>query len=498
MPDLGRVHRFRDHAVAGVNWRPTRFVDDVPSLLVCDLCRMIPERMLALPCAHTLCQSCHAANYSGGCCPLDQEPFEEAKLFVLHFPTTKFNALKVHCWNEAHGCQYEGAVEDMLRHYENECGFHAVECMRCGEEVLHRELSTHYVTGCSTSASPALTENISSESRALTFRDVTAALEQLKALLRDANHEQLLLGIQSRLDELTEHIRSRDSRSSVIQHDVAAPATSEAAQVAVPSHSTSSQRETSRDNHRVEASTSSPSSGSETVRTSGKMGYFTNLPVAVLKDMRKLSSGDYPQYAVTDRGPWNLYCHVELLSKQSRYRPTWRGMHGGVRYELAIENIHERMLSQRDSRIISKLPHAVLLALLALALAASAQQAAPASEALANESEHAPHINTAARGLGRFNPGYGVLVRGFHAKSGRRVLLGSHGIVYGNGVHGGSHRRDYGHEQTYGDRHNFGFLLNAGANHDYQQGRSGSAYENRDHGSGGNGYDVDYRGGFLG
>nr|XP_037289870.1 uncharacterized protein LOC119184589 [Rhipicephalus microplus] len=354
MPDLGRVHRFRDHAVAGVNWRPTRFVDDVPSQLVCDLCRMIPKRMLALPCAHTLCQSCHAANYSGGCCPLDQEPFEETKLFVLDFPTTKFNALKVHCWNEAHGCQYEGAVEDMLRHYENECAFHTVECMRCGEEVLHRELSTHYVAGCSTPASPALTENISSESRALTVRDVTAALEELKALLRDANHEQLLLGIQGRLNELTDHIRSRDSRSAVIQHDVAAPASSEAAQVAVPSHSTSSQRETSRDNHRVEASTSSPSSCSETVRTSRKMGYFTNLPVAVLKDMRKLSSEDYPQYAVTDRGPWNLYCHVELLSKQSRHRPTWRGMHGGARYELAIENIHERMLSQGGSRIISK------------------------------------------------------------------------------------------------------------------------------------------------
>ncbi|KAL3245387.1 hypothetical protein MRX96_046976 [Rhipicephalus microplus] len=144
------------------------------------------------------------------------------------------------------------------------------------------------------------------------------------------------------------------------------------------------------------------------------------------------------------------------------------------------------------------LPYAVLLALLGLALAAPAQQAAPASVAPANESENAPFSNTALRGLGRFNPGYGVLVRGFHAKSGRRVVLGSHGIVYGNGVHGGSHRRDYGHEQTYGDRDSFGFLLNAGANHDYQRGSSGSTYENQDHGSGSNGYDVDYRGGFLG
>ncbi|KAH7958007.1 hypothetical protein HPB51_028010 [Rhipicephalus microplus] len=71
MSDLRRVHRFRDHAVAGVNWRPTRFVDEVPSLRVCCLCRMIPKTVLALPCGHLLCQSCLAASShgSGGRCP---------------------------------------------------------------------------------------------------------------------------------------------------------------------------------------------------------------------------------------------------------------------------------------------------------------------------------------------------------------------------------------------------------------------------------------------
>ncbi|KAH7972909.1 hypothetical protein HPB52_018640 [Rhipicephalus sanguineus] len=57
MQDRGRVHRFHDHAVAGVNWRPTRFVDKVPTSRVCGICRMIPNRILVLPCGHLLCQS---------------------------------------------------------------------------------------------------------------------------------------------------------------------------------------------------------------------------------------------------------------------------------------------------------------------------------------------------------------------------------------------------------------------------------------------------------
>nr|XP_050030135.2 TNF receptor-associated factor 3-like [Dermacentor andersoni] len=134
MPDHGpgRVHRFRDHVVAGVNWRPTRFLDDVPSSRVCGLCRMIPKRTVLLPCGHALCQSCHAASLAAGVgrCPLDREPFEEEECVGYEFPTRKANAVMAYCWNEAHGCEYTGTMERMLEHYENECTFHTVECLR--------------------------------------------------------------------------------------------------------------------------------------------------------------------------------------------------------------------------------------------------------------------------------------------------------------------------------------------------------------------------------
>lgn len=218
MPDLGRVHRFRDYAVAGVNWRPTRFVDDVPSSGICGLCRMIPKRIVLLPCLHTLCQSCHVSSFqcSGGRCPLDRQPFEESECVSYDTPTRKMDILKVHCWNEAHGCEFEGTMEDMLRHYENECSFHTVECMRCGQQVQHRDLSAHYVAGCSACVSAGRTENTHSYSAPVSLQELTAALEKQQTLLKDLNYDQLLPAIQSQINELSEQVRTEVSRLAEI------------------------------------------------------------------------------------------------------------------------------------------------------------------------------------------------------------------------------------------------------------------------------------------
>ncbi|KAH7975953.1 hypothetical protein HPB52_006851 [Rhipicephalus sanguineus] len=284
MPDLRRVHRFRDHPIAGVNWRPIHFVDEVSTSRVCGLCRMIPKKTVMLPCNSQGC---------GGRCPLDQQPFEEAECFSYGLPTRRANALQVHCWNEEHGCEFEGAVELMLRHYENECTFHAVECLRCGEKVQHRALSTHYVAGCRGAVSSPRSENASSDSQALTLQDVTAALEELKTLLRDTNHEQLLLAIQTQMNALIEQTRNQGGRPAVITHDVAAPASSEMAQVAAPSTSTSLQERTSRQNPTEEVSAPSTSRcSSEETFLHRKLEPLVDLPESVLRRMGKTSSQD--------------------------------------------------------------------------------------------------------------------------------------------------------------------------------------------------------------
>ncbi|KAL1470608.1 hypothetical protein MTO96_004559 [Rhipicephalus appendiculatus] len=192
-------------------------------------------------------------------------------------------------------------MEDMLRHFENECTFHTVECWRCGEEVLHRELATHYVARCSAADSFAGTEKISSESGAVTFQDVVGALEEVKALWREANCEQLLLlEIQTRMNELVEHIRKQESRPTMKTEAPAAPATSKTDQVAAPSPSTSLQEGTSQQNPTEQASTSSTSrSCSEETLMSPQLEPLVDLPQEVLQAMRPTTREDYPKHAVT-------------------------------------------------------------------------------------------------------------------------------------------------------------------------------------------------------
>ncbi|KAL3245384.1 hypothetical protein MRX96_046973 [Rhipicephalus microplus] len=339
MPDQQRGHRFRDHAVAGVNWRPTRFVDEVPSSRVCNLCRMIPKRTVLLPCSHVLCQSCHAASSEacGGRCPMDQEQFEEDECVSYDLPTRKAIAFKVHCWNEAYGCEFEGALELMLRHFENECTFHTVECLRCGEDVLHRELQTHYVAGCRAAVSATVTENTSPECRALTLRDVTAALEELKSMLRDANCERLLLSLQSQMNELVEQIRNQAFRTAVIPQDVAAPATSGTAQIGEPSTSTSLQEGNSRQDPNEEAITPSTSCSRSKKRSKHpKAKALVDLPQDVLKALQKTSSQDYPQHAVTYIYP-GVECSLELTGSLST-TATWSKVIGTVDYVLTLTN----------------------------------------------------------------------------------------------------------------------------------------------------------------
>ncbi|KAL1470594.1 hypothetical protein MTO96_004547 [Rhipicephalus appendiculatus] len=109
----------------------------------------------------------------------------------------------------------------MLKHYEKDCTFHTVECLRCGENVLHMELSTHYVAGCSGAVRLAGTKNSSSESRASTLEDVTTSLQELKTMLRN-NQMQLLRAIQRPMNERIEQVRDQGSRLAVFPHNVAA------------------------------------------------------------------------------------------------------------------------------------------------------------------------------------------------------------------------------------------------------------------------------------
>ncbi|XP_070396625.1 uncharacterized protein [Dermacentor albipictus] len=309
MPDPKRrhVHRLRDHVVAGANWRPTRFVEAVPNARVCGLCNVIPKRAVLLPCLHALCESCHASSCHGGGmrCPLDQEPFEEAECVGVDFPARKANALKVYCWNEAQGCEFVGTVEGLLRHYENECAFHSVECSRCGVGVLHRDLHAHYVASCSTDACSADTDESSSEPAGLTLHELNAALEELKSLFSD----QLLPTIQSQMNEFTEHVERQGAmfaemaRQLRTSEDNLNGEMAEIEAAMIPS--------TLSDGLPSQPGSAGKSSASSTPGFSGKqlvlrkLEVFVDAPLGAMEDLRQMMA--------TWRGHRQVVAHCELV-----------------------------------------------------------------------------------------------------------------------------------------------------------------------------------------
>ncbi|KAH7975056.1 hypothetical protein HPB49_022990 [Dermacentor silvarum] len=149
-------------------------------------------------------------------------------------------------------------MERMLEQYENECTFHSVECLQCGEAVQHSALPTHYMSGCIPDAS--IIKYPSLESTEVTLRDVSAALEDLKAMFGDPNHDPLHPVIQSQLNELTEQVRNQEARFVEITRELESCEQNlkgDMARIAATISSTVSHHLTSQQNPVEEASPSS-------------------------------------------------------------------------------------------------------------------------------------------------------------------------------------------------------------------------------------------------
>ncbi|KAL1433735.1 hypothetical protein MTO96_012267 [Rhipicephalus appendiculatus] len=230
-------------------------------------------------------------------------------------------------------------MEDMLRHFENECTLHSVECFRCGEAVLHRELGMHYVAGCMAArVSSARTDDTSSDSRALTLQDVRNALEEVKLLLRDPNRDHVLPAIQSQVNQLTEEVRNQESRLTEITGEVGLSASAATAQHAATASSTGLQVSASPQNPADKASTSTSSlSCLQEMLVNQRPDILSNLLPHVLEQMQQTSTQDYPQHVVDYLGPPNGACHLTLTTPLSTTR-TWREVLGTATYVITLEN----------------------------------------------------------------------------------------------------------------------------------------------------------------
>ncbi|XP_037273040.2 uncharacterized protein LOC119164946 [Rhipicephalus microplus] len=214
MPDnrRTRLYRLSGHAIGGVNWRRTRFAEDVPQTHVCCLCGTIPASTVLLPCSHLLCEPCREGSAglgTGPSCPLDREPFDVQECHVVPMPTRKSSHLRAYCWNEAAGCGFVGSLDALLLHFERDCSFHVIECPRCDVTLLHKDLPEHCVTTCLAETASASTQPPPSQDQTLARHEFNAAVSDLKTPLID--HNQLPV-MQSQLDEIVEHSKKQDAQ----------------------------------------------------------------------------------------------------------------------------------------------------------------------------------------------------------------------------------------------------------------------------------------------
>ncbi|KAK8783421.1 hypothetical protein V5799_010213 [Amblyomma americanum] len=161
---------------------------------------------------HALCDTCKAGSYqndAGSVCPLDHERFQEEECGKVLLNVEKIHSFKAYCWNQSQGCPFSGTLPEVLRHYEDECSFHTVLCPRCGESVLHANLVAHYSLGCPVNVTAVpLDEEARLDDAVFGVRDVSAALEEFKALLREPYREQLP-ALQSHMNHLSEQVANQ-------------------------------------------------------------------------------------------------------------------------------------------------------------------------------------------------------------------------------------------------------------------------------------------------
>ncbi|XP_049513726.1 uncharacterized protein LOC119431190 isoform X3 [Dermacentor silvarum] len=218
MPDDGRraLHRVCD-SVSGVNWRPTRFADDLMlTRYACCVCHVIPSTTIVLPCCHALCEQCQAGSVvqdGGSVCPLDAEPFCEDECQKWQLPERKKQNLKAYCWNEAHGCNFVGPLAALLRHFEEECAFHTFPCQQCGESVPNSQLAAHYIGGCSKGSWPG--------GATVVTDDVAAARKDVAEPRRNAYQDDIST-LQSQVNELTQAARIQGAQLEELNAALAA------------------------------------------------------------------------------------------------------------------------------------------------------------------------------------------------------------------------------------------------------------------------------------
>lgn len=201
----------------GVDCRPVHFRDALGTTVVCNLCGLVARRMASLPCSHVFCDFCFWDCTSDDPCAQVRCIFDRSTLDVENVrwnetrPLDLVNA-KVRCWNARYGCDFTGPLRGLLDHFEHDCTFQAAICPRCQNIQLRSKLADHYRSGC---VAPSTATSRGSHQPLIGSvsggRRVGASLAPM---------QDTLAAFESKMNELLEHMRALDTRTSLLHADM--------------------------------------------------------------------------------------------------------------------------------------------------------------------------------------------------------------------------------------------------------------------------------------
>ncbi|KAH7962673.1 hypothetical protein HPB52_017386 [Rhipicephalus sanguineus] len=187
---------------ADLDRRPTIFVPALPSESSCSLCGLLSAASFMLPCWHLLCGSCfYQCRQISDRCPLDKRVFRQEEVAPALIKKEAILGFRIRCWNSGNGCDAVDAVSVMLDHFANACMFHTMNCQKCGEKMLHRELPGHVMSGCAATWSPGMYDK---GTLASSFLNVKETLQ--KTSRESASLQMVLALFELRMYEMKEMI----------------------------------------------------------------------------------------------------------------------------------------------------------------------------------------------------------------------------------------------------------------------------------------------------